>query len=274
VSVFWRSWATVCVLVAIVVTILGGLVTLQYEATLSQLIQGRLAVLAQTSHGSFSAALSLGLPLPAVRNAPAILERVRQTDPDILAVHVFAPDGRILHSTDPGHLTSVRSEVLFASSAADGESFHVETAEFLLSGALLADSASHFVGGLVIVYPRAELAIPVRAMMARLAVFAAAVLMMVGLLAGVVLRFGLREHVRVYDGLELAFAALERRAWRRAAGGSDPLPEPVRGLGIDTGELTRMLQEADARYVTAGSELAALETGSDPGGVHDLERNR
>ena len=109
-SVFWRSWGTVVILVAIVLVVLAALTTLQFNSTLSRFIQGRLAVLAQTSQVSFSAVVALGLPLSTVRNAPAILERARQTDPQIAAIHVFEPAGRILHSTDPDHLTSVPAE--------------------------------------------------------------------------------------------------------------------------------------------------------------------
>ena len=261
-------------LVASVLALLAGLVTLQYEATLSRLIQGRLAVLAQTSRASLSAALSLGLPLSTVRNAQAILERGRQTDPEIVAVHVFEPGGRILHSTDPDHLTSVRSEASFASSAAEGDLWHAQTDEYLLSGARLLDASSRSAGGLVIVYPRSELTVPVRAMVARLAVYGAGVLLVASVVAAVALRFGLRELVRVHDGIESTFAALERRTWRREAGGSDPMPEPVRGLGIDTGELTQMLQEADARYVEAGTDLAALETACTSCAARDPARDR
>lgn len=258
-SVLWRSWLTVCALVATVLAILGALATLQYNTILSHLIQDRLAVLAQTSHASFASALSLGLPLSGVRNAQAILERARQTDPDILAVHVFEGTGIILHSTDAGHPSSVRGEVLFAQSAATSDQWHTQTDQHLLIGGRLRDGLSRPVGGLVVVYPKTELSTSVRAMVARLVVSGAAVLLLAALLAVPLLRFGLRDLVRVFHGIESAFDSAERREWRRAAQGSDALPQPVRGIGIDTGEIWQMLNDADASYAAVGAALAALE---------------
>ena len=157
--------------------------------------------------------------------------------------------------------TSVRSEVLFAWSQSREDLWYTETDEYLLSGAGFRHGASNTTGGLVIVYPRSELSTPVRAMMTRLAAHGIAVMFAVALVAGAVLRFGLRDLVRVFESIEQTFAALEQREWRRAAGGSHPLPEPIQRLGIDTGELTRMVIEADTRYVEAGHMLSALQDG-------------
>ncbi|MDX1433357.1 MAG: hypothetical protein R3286_13015 [Gammaproteobacteria bacterium] len=258
-SIFWRSWVTVVILVAVVLGVLATLTTLQFDSILSHFIQQRLSVLAQTSRASFRAAAGLGLPLAGMRNAPAILERARQTDPNISAVHVFDVSGRILHSTDPNHTTSVRAEVLFAQSASRDDTWYTETGEHFLSGGRIHDLSGKPLGGLVIVYPKTDLATAVDAMTARLATYALGVLMLAALVAIGLLRFGLRDLVRVFTGIETAFAAIERREWRRAAGGSDPMPEPVRGLGIDTSELTRLLQAAEERYVAAGQSLARLE---------------
>jgi hypothetical protein len=108
-------------------------------------------------------------------------------------------------------------------------------------------------------------------MVARLALQGVAVMLSVALLAVVVLRFGLRELVRLFEGIEQTFASLERREWRRVAGGSGPLPEPVRCLGVDTGELTRLIIEADERYVAAGRTLSALEIADGGEGVRREE---
>jgi len=258
-SIFWRSWITVVILVACVLAVLATLTTLQFETILSHFIQGRLSVLAQTSQASLRAAAGLGLPLATVRNAPAILERARQTDPNISAVHVFGPTGAILHSTDPNHPTSVRAEALFAHSATDGDTWHTETDDHFLSGARIQNFSGKTVGGVVVVYPKTELIVAVGAMTARLAIYAFGVLIATAIIGIGVLRFGLRDLVRVFHGVESAFATIERREWRRSAGGSDPMPAPVRGLGVDTSQLTRLLESAEERYVAAGQRLAALE---------------
>jgi hypothetical protein len=262
-SVFWRSWITVVILVATVLAVLATLGTLQFDSILSHFIHGRLSVLAQTSQASFRATVGLGLPLASVRNAPAILEQARQTDSNISAVHVFDTSGKILHSTDPDHTTSVRAEILFAQSASESGTWATETGEHFLSGVRIRNLSKKTVGGLVIVYPKTDLSTSVGAMTARLAIYAVGVLTVIGVIGIVVLRFGLRELVRVFTGIESAFVAIERREWRRAAGGSDPMPEPVRGLGVDTGELKRLLQSAEEQYLSAGRSLAALESAAE-----------
>ena len=115
----------------------------------------------------------------------------------------------------------------------------------------------------MIVYPKTDLSTSVDAMTARLAIHAFVVLAVIAGIGVGLLRFGLRDLMRVFTGIESAFAAIERREWRRAAGGSNPMPEPVRGLGVDTGELTRLLQSAEEQYAIAGRSLAALESSAD-----------
>ncbi len=262
-SVFWRSWITVVILVATVLAVLATLSTLQFETILSHFIHQRLSVLAQTSQASFRTAVGLGLPLSSVRNAAAILEQARQTDPNISAVHVFDASGRILHSTDPNHTTSVRAETLFTQSASEGDTWRTETDEHFLSGIRIRNLSKKTVGGLMIVYPKTDLSTSVGAMTARLAIYAVGVLIVIGVIGIGVLWFGLRDLVRVFTGIESVFAAIEHREWRRVAGGSDPMPEPVRGLGVDTGELKRLLQSAEEQYVTAGRSLAALDSAAE-----------
>ena len=46
------------------------------------------------------------------RGADGLLERARQTDDAILAIHVFAPDGRILRSTDRSHPATIPAAAL------------------------------------------------------------------------------------------------------------------------------------------------------------------
>ena len=192
-SIFWRSWFTVIILVATVLAVLASLTTLQFDSILSHFIQQRLAVLAQTSRASFRAAAGLGLPLAGMRNAPAILERARQTDPNISAVHVFDVSGRILHSTDLNHTTSVGAEVLFAQSASHGDTWYTESGEHFLSGARIVDLSGKPLGGVVIVYPKTDLSTAVDAMSARLAIYAVGVLVATAIVAIGLLRLGLPD---------------------------------------------------------------------------------
>lgn len=262
-SLFWRSWVTVTALIAAVLVILVALSTLQFGAILSNFIQGRLSVLAQTTQAPFQSATELGLPLSSVRNAQAILEHARQTDFDISAVHLFDKAGTIIFSTDEDHPTSVHAEVLFAQSESNSTTWHAETRQSFLSGVTILDPAGEKLGGILVVYPKTELNTAVAAMAARLALYIVITLVAVAGIGSVILRFGLRRLMQVFTGIDAAFATIERREWRRLAKGANAAPQPVRGFGIDTGDLEQMLRAAENRYVAAGNELAALETDAD-----------
>jgi sensor histidine kinase regulating citrate/malate metabolism len=262
-SLFWRSWVTVTALIITVLAVLAALSTIQFDAILSNFIQGRLSVLAQTTQAPFQSATDLGLSLSSVRNAQALLERARQTDFDISAVHVFDKAGTIIHSTDKDHPTSVRAEVLFTQSESKSATWHAETGQHFLSGVTILDPAGETLGGVLVVYPKTELDTAVGAMAARLALYIIITLVVVAGIGIVVLRFGLRRLIQVFTGIDAVFATIERREWRRLAKGANAAPHPVRGFGIDTGNLEQMLRAAEDRYIAAGKELAALETGSD-----------
>lgn len=261
-SLFWRSWLTVTALIATVLAVLAALSTIQFDAILSNFIQGRLSVLAQTAQAPFQSATDLGLPLSSVRNARAILERARQTDFDISAVHLFDRAGSIVHSTDKDHPTSVRAEVLFAQSESESATWHAETGQHFFSGVTILDPADDKLGGVVLVYPKTELDTAVAAMAAWLALYIIITLVVVAGIGIVILHLGLRRLIHVFTGIDAAFATIERCEWRRLAKGADTTPQPVRGFGIDTGDLEQLLRAAEDRYVAAGRELAALETDS------------
>src|SRR3546814_1835454 len=95
-ALFWRIWAAVTLVNLAVLTIFVGLATLQFGNINSDLVGERLVVLADLTAAPFEAAAKIGLPLSTVRNADALLERARQTDGAILAIHVFDAAGRIV----------------------------------------------------------------------------------------------------------------------------------------------------------------------------------
>ena len=99
-SLLWRSWFAYVGIIAIALSVLAFLSVLQHDAVLSRLIQQRLAVVAQTTASSFRAVVDLGLPLSMMRNAKTVLQRAREIDPDIAAIHVFNPGGIVIYSTE------------------------------------------------------------------------------------------------------------------------------------------------------------------------------
>jgi hypothetical protein len=132
-ALFWRIWATVTLVNLAVLTIFVALATLQFGNINSGLVGERLVVLAERTAAPFKAAARIGLSLSTVRNADALLERARQTDDAILAIHVFDVAGRIVHSTVTPAPTAIPAGALFARTAADGAPWHREIADGFLS---------------------------------------------------------------------------------------------------------------------------------------------
>lgn len=259
-SLFWRSWALVVLLMSAVLAALVLLSTVQFNSILTHFVQGRLSVLVQSTELSFRPATRLGLPLDGVRNGPAILERARQTDPAIAAIHVFDPSGRILLSTDTVPPAYIPPAALKAQALADDHVWRAETGDYLLSGMPVTHAANtRAIGGVVIVYPKADLETTVSAMGAYLAVYAVAILFLMAVAAAGVLRYGLRQLIAVFSGIEATFTAFEQEEWRHAAGGHGSAPPTVVGFGIDTRTLLGRFETAEKQYVSAGLELAQLE---------------
>jgi hypothetical protein len=254
---FWRSWLAVSALIALVLAVLTVLCALQFEAILSALIRERLAILAQTTQASFRSALELGLPLEAIRNAGAILEHAKSSDPAISAIHVFGRTGAIVHSTAPDPPTSVRAEALFAQTAADGDRWSVETENELLSGVKIVDPARATIGGVVVVYPVTELEAATKTMTYRLGIFAAAVAVLGAASTLAAVRTSLGPAIRSLARLDEMTARLE------APHGGLPRQDLAAGDApaafVDVAEIEHKLAAATASAREAEESLAALE---------------
>ena len=256
-ALFWRIWTAVLLVNLAVLTLFVGLATLQFDSINSDLVGERLVVLAGRTAAPFQAAAKIGLPLSTVRNADALLERARQTDDAILAIHVFDPAGRIIHSTDASAPAAIPPEALAARAAAAGAPWHSETDGGFLSSidipARANTSEGVTVGGILIVYPGGGNVTRVRAMGAELALAAIAVLLAAAGLSALLLRLGLGRQIRMFEAVDGAIADFERGAWRSAAAGpAAPVP-----ADDGTGELRQLLDAAETRYRATGQALAA-----------------
>jgi hypothetical protein len=256
-ALFWRIWTAVILANLAVLTLFVGLVTLQFDSINSGLVGERLAVLAGRTTAPFRAAAKIGLPLSTVRNADALLERARQTDDAILAIHVFDAAGRIVHSTDAPAPVSIDPEALAAREAAAGAPWHSETEGGFLSSIDIPARGGTTAGGILIVYPGGGNVTQVRAMAAELALAAIAVVLAAAGLSALLLRFGLGRQIRTFEAIDGAIADFERGAWRSAAAGSAPVDPP----DDETAELRQLLDAAEARYRTVGRALATVAAG-------------
>ena len=249
-ALFWRIWAAVSLAV---LTLLVGLATLQFDSINSGLVGERLSVLAGRTAAPFQAAAKIGLPLSTVRNADALLERARQTDNAILAIHVFDQAGRIVHSTAAPAPTAIPPEAQTARAAAAGAPWHRETAGGFLSSIDIPARGGETAGGILIVYPGGGNVTQIRAMGAELGLAAIAVLLLAAGLSALLLKLGLRRQIRTFEAIDGAIADFERDSWRNAAEGP-AVPAPVEDV---TGELRQRLDAAETRYRTVGQALAA-----------------
>ncbi|MFU2489806.1 hypothetical protein [Thauera sp. WH-1] len=265
-ALFWRVWAVVVVVNVLVLAFFVGLATLRYASIDAALVGERLAVLANRTATPFAAAARIGLSLQAVRNAPAILERARQTDEAIVAIHVFDAEGRVVHSTAPAAPARIPPSAAVALAAAAGRPWYRETEDGFLSGIQIQSASGAPMGGVLIVYPRRASLTNLRAMGAELAVAAVAVLVVSSALGVVLLRLGLAPHLAVFRAVDQSIAAFERRSWRQAfvtvaeRGELADASTPAAGQEVpgDDG-LAALLADAERRYLDARRALAAAD---------------
>ncbi|WP_436637810.1 hypothetical protein [Microbaculum sp. FT89] len=255
-ALFWRIWFAVTIANLIVLTIFVTLATLQFGNINSGLVGDRLVVLADSTAAPFRAAAKIGLPLSSVRNAEALLERARQSDDSIQAIHVFDADGRIIKSTAVPAPAAIPPEGLAARAAANGAPWHRETADGFLSSIDIRSTTGTTVGGILIVYPGGGNITQILAMAAELGLAALGVMIIAAGLSGILMRFGLRRQIALFDGIDRTFTGFERNAWRSAAGG---VVEPV---ADDTNELLSLLDTAEARYRAVGQSLGDEKDGA------------
>lgn len=250
-ALYWRIWATVTVVNLLVLSIFVGLATVQFASINAALVGERLLVLADRTLAPFAAAVRIGLPLSTVRNATALLERARQTDDEILAIHVFDASGRVVHSTSAQPPFAIPPEASRARTVAQGAAWFRETSEGFFGSLEIRGRGGASAGGILVVYPGGDSITRTRAMLANLALAAIAVLVAMAALGALLLRWGLARHIRHFAAVDDAVTAFEQAAWRSAAGGSGPASPP------DATGLHEQLELAERRYRAAGRALTA-----------------
>lgn len=255
-ALFWRIWAAVTVVNLVVLAIFVGLATLRFDQIHSALVGERLVVLADRTAAPFAAAARINLPLSSVRNAAALLERARQTDDLITAIHVFDIEGRIIHSTEAKPPLTIPPDAVAARTQAEGLPWHQETDAGFLSSIDIPKPGNQTAGGILVVYPSRGNVINVRAMAAELALSAIGLLVVVSALSGVLLRLGLWKQIAAFGAVDEAIVSFERDSWRSAAARTRP-----HNAAGDAGDLRTLLESVDRNYRALGQAIAAAEKG-------------
>lgn len=246
-TLFWRAWATIVLVNLVVLGVFVGLATLRYTGIDTELVGERLTVLADRTAEPFSIAARLGLSLAEVRNAQAVLERARQTDALIEAIHVFDVEGRVVHSTQADALERIDDEAGRAYRQAAGEAWFRDTDSGFLSGVSIEGGELGSVGGILLTYQRRHSQARILAMAAELSVVAMLVWLASGLVGWLPLRLALTWEVALCRRIECTIEAFERRGWRTVAGSRDVHLSPD---GRDE-ELGQLLESSERRYQDA-----------------------
>ncbi|MDW7747812.1 hypothetical protein [Halomonas sp.] len=250
-TLFWRAWATIMLVNLVVLALFVGLATLRYAGIDGGLTGERLGVLAQRTAEPFAIAAGLGLALGQVRNAPAVLERSRQTDERIDAIHVFEPDGRVVHSTRPEAPARISQELVRRHRSSAGTPWFLESSDRFISGVSIDGGADSTAGGVLLVYQRRHSQTRVLAMSAELSMLALLVWLTAAVVGWFPLRLALAREVDDCRRLEQTIDAFERRGWRPGgvafAQENDRQPRE--------GELAGLLDAAERRYHDACRSL-------------------
>lgn len=249
-ALFWRIWAAVCVVNLAGMAVFVALATMQFDQIHSDLVGERLVVLANRTAAPFTAAARINLPLSSVRNAAILLERARQTDDLITAIHVFDAEGSIIHSTVAPPPPKI-PPVAMARVGDTDRAWYGQTEEGFLSSVDIPAPGGRTAGGILVVYPSGENTISVRAMAAELALAAIAVLTLASAFSGLLLRIGLRKQIAAFQAIDNAISDFERNSWRSAAAKTR-----LREGNGDRGELRLLLDAVDRSYCAVGRGLA------------------
>jgi hypothetical protein len=252
-ALFWRIWAAVSLVNVLVLSVFLGLAALQFASINSTLVGERLVVLATRTVAPFAASVRLGLPISGVRNAPALLERARQTDEDIVALHVFDAEGHIVHSTINPAPAAIPAEAIAARQSARGAPWYRESADGFIGGADVAMADGSSAGGILIVYPGRGNDTQVRSMITELLEGAFWALLAASVLGTLILRFSLRDSIRHFNAIDTTYNDFEFNTWRHGAGREEAVPPN------DPTALSNQLRSAAARYRAAGQTLAAAK---------------
>lgn len=265
-AVIWRIFYTLAAINFIVLAVFVFLVTIQFQAVLSGSIRERLTVVVENVRDPFSSVTEMGLPLSSLRNANAMIQRVKQDDDAIEAIHVYGTSGEILYSTDEAHGDSILSVARTAGGVPRAQDiWYLEDDRYFQAGGAILDAADRPVGGVSVLYSKYNALTQVRAMAARLAFFCGLGLLATLLVSLPFLRFTMRRHVGLFDALLEAYDNFERRFWRAPGGARQPV-RAVKSLGVDTTEFSLLLDRSEQNYATEKRRFAQKGRGENERG--------
>jgi len=257
-SMVWRNWIAFVAVLATVLSILGTLSVLQYDAILTRLIQERMAVIAETTASSFRSVINLGLPISTVRNANEILERAKNIDPAISSIQVFHQSGIVVHDTVAGDSAPVTKDILLVQSLSSDDRWTTENTEKLFVGLTLRDLAGVPIGGILVAASNQDLKATSRSMMIQITFAAVAVFLVFSAFALLFLRLRLNGVIRGLERLEQLSETFsdDNQSEERAA--SDPTAVNYGFLSDEIAKFEVQLVGAFKQFRTARQKLTEI----------------
>ena len=268
----WRNWLACVAVLATVLGMLVGLAVLQYDATLTRLIQERLAVIAETAGAPIRAVIDLGLPISAMRSANQVLAAAKEIDSAVTSIMVFDDEGRIVHAVGGDAAGVVPAAIRQRQSLSGGDRWTFETESELISGLTLRNPGGAVIGGLLVNAANQDFAIKSASMALKIGAVAFAIFVASAAIAFVILRLRLAG---VMQGLAQLQNLAERFADDRRG---ETRPEETfsssEQFGFLTGEIYRLeglLSRAFNQYQAAREQLMpAMSDKQSEGAGNDL----
>lgn len=94
--------------------------------------------------------LTIGLPLPVLRNTQSLIQRTKASDAAITGITVFDQNGIRLFDTERGHGTAAPVDADWVQKARHNQQWSEDRPELLVEGAPIRDSLGQVIGGVVL----------------------------------------------------------------------------------------------------------------------------
>ena len=259
----WKAFVGLSLIMFFIMSLLFMLSVFKFQSTLSQLIQSRLTVVAESVADALEGAVDLGLTLSELRTAPDLIARASENDPRIEIIDIVDPDGFIHFSTLSGRAGDfMEPETLEKLRHTDEHAWNHATEMTFLNGVFLTDSIGQRIGAVVLTYSKTEFALKVEALSESLALYIALIsapLIGLGFLG---IRVGFRDldlYMERIDGTmsRLRDSALDVEPEASTVATGDALPDPD--------DLERKLYAAAYRMGEARSAIDDVFDGASPG---------
>ncbi len=247
-ELFWRTWIAAVGVIVSVGILLVTLVTLEFKRDYDHLLGERMLVIGASATAPFSAAAELGLSITDVRNASALLDIPRQTDPLISGVWVLDAQHQVVQGAGQ-RITDV--DGLYATLAAREEptnGWYANVGSAFVAGIPIRNTTAVKVGQVVVVYPQEVSRTRVLAMGAELSFLVMVIAVIASLMTGLLLRVWMAREIRGFSAVMTDLAEVERSVWtmqrgKENNGQADSIREKLEQSRVMYGELIENYSE-------------------------------